>query len=465
MTAPRAPGERAGPSSGTAARPDRRVLAGACALSAGTLLFVIWWLTPWEPLGPQAPDVHPDVAASFSPEEVARAQSFREALGPWGVITTLATILAPWLAWWALGRRRRNGPGDPRERTAGHPKWLIVATVAGLSALVWMVGLPQSLHAETVLRRFGLSTQDWPGWLQDEAIGWGMSFAVTALAVLGLWWVIRRLPRMWPYAVAVVAAGVTVLGSFVWPAVVEPAYNDFRPLAAGELRDDIEELARAGGFGPMEILVSDASRRTIAHNAYVSGLGATRRVVVYDTVAAAAAESARAREAAVAIVAHELAHVSHRDVARGTTIGAVGAFTAVLVLALVSTTPAARRSFRPGSSGSRRIVRSVVLLLAVTTTLQWVAAPVSALVSRRIEAAADVGALELTRDPAAFQRMQHELAVTNLSRLENDPDWWRTLFFSSHPSAPWRIAQAQVWADLHTGAVDASRTGLPDFDG
>jgi STE24 endopeptidase len=86
----------------------------------------------------------------------------------------------------------------------------------------------------------------------------------------------------------------------------------------------------------------------------------------------------------------------------------------------------------------------VALLLAFAATAPYVAAPVTTLVSRRIEAAADVHALALTGDVPAFQRMQHDLATSNLTRLRSK--WWQTVLFETHPAPAWRIAMAEAWA-------------------
>ena len=79
-------------------------------------------------------------------------------------------------------------------------------------------------------------------------------------------------------------AVLVMLGSFVYPVLVEPLTTDFDPLPAGELRTEILAVADAEGVPIDEVLVSDASRRTTTFNAYVSGFGSTRRVVLYDTL-------------------------------------------------------------------------------------------------------------------------------------------------------------------------------------
>src|SRR6185312_7242543 len=107
---------------------------------------------------------------------------------------------------------------------------------------------------------------------------------LTALALLLLVGLARRAPRTWWAWAAGAAAVLVVAGSFLWPVFVEPAFNSFTPMAAGHLRTDLLELARRNGTPVDDVLVADASRRTTSLNAYVSGFGSTRRIVVYDTV-------------------------------------------------------------------------------------------------------------------------------------------------------------------------------------
>src|SRR5690606_30084107 len=130
----------------------------------------------------------------------------------------------------------------------------------------------------------------------------------------------RRWPRAWPAVTGGLLGGLVLLGSFVYPVLVEPLFNDFEPLGGGELREEIFALADAEGVHIDDVLVADASRRTTRLNAYVSGYGATRRVVVYDTLV-----ETLPRDQALSVVAHELAHARHRDVVTGSVLGATGA--------------------------------------------------------------------------------------------------------------------------------------------
>lgn len=411
-----------------------RLLASAL-VAVAVLVAAVALLTPWQPLGAQGPAVQPDVGHAFTAAEIARAAALRQRLGPWPYVALLLALAVPWVLFAAVtARRGRTSP-------TLHRRWpTVLLTVVAVAAAQWLLTLPMAWHSEVVLREFRLSTQSWAAWLRDEAVTWGITVGVTAVAVLGLVWLVRRAPRRWPWLLAAAAALVTVVGSTVYPVVVESAYNRFTPMPDGTLSRRIEALAARDGLGRVSIVVSDASTRTTGENAHVSGLAGTRRVVIDDTTFARGRSDP---DALLAVVAHELGHVVHHDVARGTAIGAAGVVAAVLLLGWLATTRRGRRAFDPTSGRRRDLVRSVLLVLAVAGTAPVLAAPVTNVVSRHIEAAADVHALDLTRDVPAYVRMQHDLATTNLSRL--DARWWQTMFFATHPDPAWRIALASAW--------------------
>jgi STE24 endopeptidase len=229
-----------------------------------------------------------------------------------------------------------------------------------------------------------------------------------------------------------------VAGSFLYPLVIEPAFNRFESLPAGALRTDLLELAEQSGSPVEDVLVADASRRTTSLNAYVSGFGSTRRVVLYDTLLAEVPDGE-----VESIVAHELGHVANDDVLTGTLLGALGAAAAVALLGwLLSWAPLLRRA-GADSAGDPRVVPLVLLLVAVGSL---VATPVQNLVSRQVEERADLFALDLTRDAQAFIAMQRRLAQTNVSDPDPPAPWqW---FFGSHPTAAQRVAMAEDWLRL-----------------
>ena len=309
----------------------------------------------------------------------------------------------------------------------------MLGTLAVL-AVTRLATLPLSARSEVVLREYGLSTQTWASWTLDVVKGIGVDAALTSLALLALVGLARVARRTWWAWGAVATAALVVAGSFGYPLLVEPVFNSFRPLEAGSLRTELLDLAERDGVPVDEVLVADASRRTTALNAYVSGFGGSRRIVVYDTLL----EQATDDEVAL-VVAHELGHAERRDVLVGTLLGALGAAAAVCALALLLSWPPLRRRAGEGMHDPR----AVPLVLALVAVTSFVVAPAANLVSRRVEARADVHALDLTGDVPTFVAAQQRLALTNLSDL--DPHPLAYALFATHPSTTERLALARAW--------------------
>lgn len=416
-------------------------------VSAVGLVAMVGVLTPW---GAAEPLSGGGALEAFSADQVARADRFQAQLRPAAYLGLAVGLIVTA----ALGLTR-SGLGVVRSVARRPGRWWlqVPAVVVVVASAVWLVTLPFQLWVEVVLRRWGLSTQDWGGWLLDEAKELGIGMGLTAAGFLVLVGLARWLPRWWFVPAGAAAAVVTVVMSFLYPVVFEPVFNRFEPMADVELRSTLLELAEEDGVPVDEVLVADASRRTTSLNAYVSGFGSTRRIVVYDTLL----DEARPDEVA-SVVAHELGHADEDDVLVGTAIGAVGAVTGVAALYLVLGSRFARR--RGVSGAGDPIAAAMVLALASVAALG--VSPVEAAVSRQVEARADQHALDLTADPTAMIAMQQRLSTTNLADL--DPPLWTYLVFGSHPTAAQRIAMACSWADAHGVDVGSAVEPVDETD-
>jgi STE24 endopeptidase len=304
------------------------------------------------------------------------------------------------------------------------PAWwievvLLTALVVGATMLA---RLPLSVWRLRHERRWGFSTQTTAGWLVDRAKGLAIAIVLTSIAFLGLVGAGRAVPDWWPLVAALGAAALVAALTFVAPVVLEPVFNRFRPLADARLAQELRRLAARAGVPVRDVLVADASRRTRKHNAYVSGLGRTRRVVLWDTLLADVAEP----ELKV-VVAHELAHRRFRHVAWGTALGMAGAAGSVLALWALG-----------ADAGDPRIVPIATALFAA---LELAVLPLGAALSRRWERVADRFSIELTGDPAAYERLHYGLARENLADLSPPRAYY--LAFHGHPTAPERIAAAR----------------------
>lgn len=385
-------------------------------------------------VGPPAPAAVAEALTEFDAGTAARGKAFHRALRPWtlgGRLVSLVALLV--LALTPLGADLVRAV-----QPSGSSPWavrLLLGTVA-VCLVLRLVTLPTAVGAEVVLRRFGLSVQTWAAWTRDALRGWLLTTAVAAVGLLVLQVLVRRRPADWWLPAAVAAAAAVVLVSFLVPVLVEPLFNRFTPLPDGTLRRALLDLAARDRLAVGEILVADASRRTTALNAYVSGLGSTRRVVVHDTLLSAATD-----DEVRLVVAHELGHARDRDVAHGTAVGAIGAAAAVVVLWLALRWPWLLG--RAGVTGAAD-VGAVALVLGVLAVVGALTGPLQSWVSRRVETRADLHALDLTGRPDVFAAMQRRLAAANLADLT--PPSVVYGLFATHPSAPQRVALARAWA-------------------
>jgi STE24 endopeptidase len=287
-------------------------------------------------------------------------------------------------------------------------------------------------------KQWGFSTQTVSGWLMDRLKGFAVGLVLTSGMLLGFVAVARALPRAWPAVVAPAGALLVLLLSFVAPVLLEPIFNKFAPLDDRELSDHIRGLAERAGVPVRDVLVADASRRTRKENTYVSGLGATRRVVVYDTLLR------RGGPRQVSLVsAHELGHRRLRHVAQGTIVGMAGMVVGVLVVWGLLSNVAVLRSVGATAADDPRVIPFVLL---AGTVMQIVAAPFESALSRRWESDADRFSLELTGDLEVFEESHRDLATSNLIDLDPPRLLYRLMF--SHPTPPERIAAGRRWASL-----------------
>ncbi|MDP9861720.1 MULTISPECIES: M48 family metallopeptidase [Streptosporangium] len=415
----------------TEARPGVRAAGWALAALGVATLAIVALTTPWRALPAAAPPVAPDPARDFTPDQIARSEAFDAVLSaPAYLSLGLTLVVAGLLVATPLGARLLG-------RLRG-PWWLrVLLGVLALSAATQILRWPLGMWSETYLREFGLSTQHWPDWTADRLKNIGIQAGLSAIMVLAVVALARRYRRWWIPA-AVGAFVLTVAASFTYPVLIEPVFNDFTPMPAGQLRDDLLAMADRDGVPVEDVLVADASRRTTALNAYVSGFGATRRIVVYDTLLRAPADEVEL------VVAHELGHAKAGDVLYGTLVGGLGAACGACLLYLVTSWGPVRRRTGIASVADPRAAGLLVGLLSLATVLSG---PAQNLVSRHIEARADAHALDLTRDPAVFVSMQKRLSVTNISDLS--PDGVEYVLYVSHPTAPQRIAMARSWALLN----------------
>lgn len=352
----------------------------------------------------------------FSVSEIDRAQDYRRPqLAIYGGVLVVELGLLALLV------------GRPPARLRGPFRRPVLAGAAAGAALSIALSaslLPLQIISRERAKDVGLVTQSWGGYARDKSISWGIGAVLAGLGAATGVGLIRRYPRGWwiPGSALVVAFGVVSI--YAAPVVLDPLFNTFQPLPAGQTRDDVLELAERAGVDIGEVYSVDASRRSTAANAYVAGLGRTKRVVLYDTLL----ENFERDEVRL-VVAHELAHVHHHDVPNGLLYVAI-----VTPFGMFAVAQMTRRLAPAGVQPGPAILPALALGLVVMTTT---VTTISNQLSRRVEARADSYALTLTGEPEPFIGFEKRIALRNLS--DPEPPGWQTLLLATHPPTMQRI--------------------------
>jgi STE24 endopeptidase len=407
---------------------------GAVAVAAVIAAEGAVWL-----MRPRSEVIHPapvSAGAYFDHAELQRASDFRDTQRLIGIgsLAVEAGVLAA-LALWRPAPLRRAF-----DRAARRPIVGGALVGAGISLTLAVSGLPLSLVAHERARDIGLDTQTLGPWLSDQAraaaIGAGFG-ALGGAAAMGL---LRRLGRRFWIGGTVLVVVYAVLFTWLAPVLLAPVFNKFEPLPEGKTRSEVLRLGRRAGVDIGQVYRVDASRRSTAVNAYVDGIGSSKRVVIYDnTLHQLSPAELRS------VIAHELGHVKHDDVPRGLIFVALIAPLGVLTVQLLTFAIARRR----GDD-----VRSPAVLPALALSVALAGFVLSVpgnQLSRRVEASADTFALDTTHDPRAFIGLQKRLAVTNVA--DPDPPGVLQFLFGSHPTTVQRIGAAVAYGSENGSGV------------
>lgn len=308
---------------------------------------------------------------------------------------------------------------------------VIVATSIVMLPITWY-------ESYTFLHRYDLSRETPADWFHDWAVALALGAGIAAPCATLFFALVRRFERTWPFVTAVVAAPVILISTVVLPLFIEPLFNTYTPLPPSPLTRSILDLAAQHGVHASAVYVFDLSKQETAANAFVSGLGASERIALSDTLL-----KTFAPDEALYVTAHELGHYVHGDLWRGAWYAWLGS---LAVIAVVYFAGGAFVRLTPGRARGLSDPAVTPALLALLLVFGLLAQPAANALSRQIEHNADAFAAANTHLGTAGVRAFARIGSQSLSTMHPNPlvVW----YFYTHPPLDERIWYAAREAGL-----------------
>lgn len=384
-----------------------------------------------------APSTQPVTSYTLPPDKLAKAKALYILRGRLRIIdTALGFIVLLGILYLGVAARYR----DWAERVSQRLFVQALIFVPLLLITVDLLGLPLEIYQHHISLQYGLSIQKWGSWFGDVLKGEAISLVILVLLLWILVWAIRRWPRLWWLYFGLIAVAVLFFVVFISPKVIDPLFNKFEPLEKThpELVTAIEKVVqRAGMFIPPERMFEmKASEKVTTLNAYVTGFGASKRVVVWDTTI----QKLNVPET-LFVFGHEMGHYVLKHVFYGLIIGAVGLLIAFYLVYRTCGWTLARfqQRWHIRELGDWAALPMLFLLLSI---FGFISEPITNTYSRHVEHQADVYGLEVTHgiNPDARQAAAHSFQVLGELSLDYPyPSRFTVLWFYNHPPTADRL--------------------------
>ena len=313
---------------------------------------------------------------------------------------------------------------------SGRPvAWTFLAYTAGFLAWLTLFSLPLNFYRGYVREhKWNFSTQRVKGWLSDQVKSFAVGLVMAWLILALLLWIMGRFPRTWWLLAGLAMAFVSMIVATILPVVILPIFHRYTPIENKELTNALKEILAREGLKSGGFFQEDMSRRTRKENAFLAGLGKTRRVVLGDNLL----QQMTVPEI-VSVIGHEVGHYKYKHIWKGIVIDTVEQLAVFFLLSL------AMRTVFPGFPGSAREVLTVlpVMLIIGAAASSLVFGPIGNALSRYFEKQADLYAAAQVRDRHALATALAGLANRNLGNAY--PAWWVKILYYTHPPAGERL--------------------------
>jgi STE24 endopeptidase len=375
--------------------------------------------------------------------EARRYNQIRRWLGFADLATGFAFLVVLLVMGWSSRLRDLAlGPGEHRNYY-----FAVALYVFSLLAIGKILGFGLEFFAFRLERRYHLSDQTLRAWLWDETKTLLLSFALATVIVELVYWTIRFAPQTWWLIAWVIFLALFVLMAQIAPVVLFPIFYKFSPLDNDELKRRLVKLGERAGTPIRGVYEWKLSEKTKKANAALTGLGATRRIILADTLL-----ENYSTDEIEAVLAHELGHHVHRHILKSIGVQAAVTFAGFWLASEVLQYAVDNARWFEGLSD----FATLPLLILVFSVLSVLLMPVLNAYSRFNERQADRYCFQSVRSVEPFVTAMNKLAAQNLA--ERQPSKWVERLFHSHPSISNRVAAARAWTQqLKASAAPRSR--------
>lgn len=291
------------------------------------------------------------------------------------------------------------------------------------------VSLPFRFYSGYILQhKWGFSAQSLISWWFDYFKSAGIAFFLFLVGVIVLFMLMNNFSGFWWFKAGVLITLWLLIQTFLWPIFVAPLFNKFKQVEDPKIVEIVDKLSFQAGISVKQVLKMDASSRTTRANAYFTGLGPSKRIVLYDNLI-----NNFSYEEIEAVLAHEMAHWKERHIKRGIVVISLGIFLSLALLHLVlnftlSKSIIIEDNYPPAA---------LLIIIYFYTIISFLAMPMRSTASRAKEKKADAVAVKLTSNKEAAVNLHKKLAISNYSDVS--PPSFIEWFSYSHPSTLNRI--------------------------
>lgn len=320
-----------------------------------------------------------------------------------------------------------------RRQVTGRELLVILLFVVIFDVGLIVLYLPFNFYRSFIVgHQFGLSTLSPAGWFGDWTKGGLIAVVTDGLLWTGFYVLMRLFPRRWPLPGGAAVLALGFVFTLLSPIVITPLFYEVSPLTDSGLRARILDLTERAGMEVDEVYVIDASTKTTTVNAYFTGFGDARRIILFDTLL-----TGYSPDEVEVVLAHEMGHWYHRHMFWGVLGYGAAAWVGLFALRWLL-----QRTWRPLGLRSPADVAGLPFILAVVALVTMLALPFETGVSRWAERQADRFALTASQKPTAFIELFEQFAEQNLSIV--DPPAWEKFVFYTHPPIGERIQMAEA---------------------